>query len=557
MDEKYIAEEKYRLEGLRLNPARREYTFTKLFGICERFPERVALVFLGTPFTYGWLRDGIDRFATALQELGVGPRDRVMLYLSNTPQWLLANFAVQRLGAVVVPVSPIFTAHELRFMIEDAGVETVICLDTNFSHVHEIFRATPLRNVIVTGLAEMLPPWKRGLGHLLKKIPTGRVPRGGHVHRFARLLRRHPPAPPVIEIDPWRDLATIMYTGGTTAHPKAVPGNHMTEVSYVGDVMDDVFSAHMRPGEDRLLMVMPLYHIMARGFLMAAGLNFGNATVLMPVPHGDALLKEIERHRVSWLLGVPALYRRLLENDRVRQYRLGSLRYCYSGGDVLPREVFERWRRLTGVPIYQVYGSTEVGHVAYSRLDEEPRPDVIGRPLASYRCRVVEGELLVTADFNIKSYWNEPEETRRSFVAVGGEIHYRTGDDVVLEEDGGLRFVERAADVIKHKGFRVSASEVEAVLQDHPTVVGACVVGVADADAGERVKAIVVLKRDARGVTGGELKAWCRERLAGYKVPAHVEFRDMLPKSKVGKLLRREIRDEESRKLGAAPTREG
>ncbi|MHC4549383.1 MAG: class I adenylate-forming enzyme family protein [Planctomycetota bacterium] len=536
------------------------HTFTRLFEICGRYPDRVALSFLGARLTYRELREAIDRLATALHRLGVGHQDRVMLYLPNTPQWIIANFAVQRIGAVVVPVSPIYTARELRFMVEDAGVETILCTDTNFGYVHEVFPDTPLRRIILTTLTEMLPGWKRAAGHLLNRIPRGRVSRGPHIHSFARLLARSPPSPPTVDIDPRRDLATILYTGGTTAFPKGVPGNHTTEVRYVSDVMEEVLRPHIREGEDRLLMVTPLYHIMPKGFTVAAGLNFGNTTVLMPEPRTDAVLKEIERHGVRWLLGVPALYRRLLENDRVDRYRLDSLRFCFCGGDVLPAEVFHRWRALTGVPIFQVYGSTEVGHVAYGRLDVEPRPEIIGIPLPSYRCRVVDpetlepvargevGELLVTAAFTLKAYWNAPEETSRSFVTLGEDVYYRMGDYVAMAEDGSLRFVERTADIIKHKAFRVSASEIEAVLQDHPTVVGACVVGIEDEAVGERIKAIVVLKEDARGVSGGRLQAWCRERLAAYKVPHYIEFRDMLPKSKVGKLLRREIRDEERRK---------
>jgi long-chain acyl-CoA synthetase len=309
-------------------------------------------------------------------------------------------------------------------------------------------------------------------------------------------------------------------------------------------------------------MVAPLHHIMPKGFFIGVGLNQGITTVLMPFPHIDAVLREIERHRVRWLLGVPAMYRMMLENDRIDHYRLDSLRYCYCGGDVLPTEVFQRFLMLAGVPIYQVYGSTEVGHVAYSRLDEEPSPDVIGRPLASYRCLVVDpaslrpvtdgevGELLVTADPIFKEYWNRPDETERSYVEIDGETYYRMGDFVTRNERGEIRFVERTADIIKYKAYRISASEIEAVLQDHPTVVGACVVGVRDEAVGERIKAIVVLKEDAKGVSGAELKAWCRKRLAPYKMPRHVEFRDMLPKSKVGKLLRREIRDEDRRKSG-------
>jgi long-chain acyl-CoA synthetase len=541
-----------------------ELTFTRFFEMAGKYPERDALVYLGTRFSYGWLLDAVRRFATALHELGVSRQDRVMLYLPNTPQWIVANFAIQSIGAVVVPISPIYTARELQYMIEDAEIGTLICLDANFGYAHEMLGQTCLERIVVTTLTEMLPSWKRIAGHVLNRIPTGRVARGERIHRFGALLRRSPPSPPRVEIDPQNDLASIMYTGGTTAFPKGVPGNHMTEVAYIRDVMNDVIGTEILEGQDRVLMTAPLYHIMPKGFFIAAGLNFGTTTSLLPMPHVEALLKEIERRRIRWMLGVPALYRMILENDRVDQYRLDSLRYCFCGGDVLPTEVFNRWRELTGVFLLQVYGSTEVGHVAYSRLDAEPRPDVIGKPLASYRCLVVDperlepvprgevGELLVTADFNIKRYWNKPEETSRSYVEIGGETYYRMGDYVAQSADDEIRFVERTADIIKYKGYRVSASEIEAVLQDHPTVVGACVVGVVDERVGERIKAFVVLKEDAKGISGSELRRWCRQRLAPYKVPHHLEFRDMLPKSKVGKLLRREIRDEERRKVRKA-----
>jgi long-chain acyl-CoA synthetase len=261
------------------------------------------------------------------------------------------------------------------------------------------------------------------------------------------------------------------------------------------------------------------------------------------------------------MLGVPTLYRMILESDRFEQYRLDTLKYCYCGGDVLPQEVFNRWKEKVGVPIYQVYGSTEVGHVTYSRLFKEPDPQSIGLPLKTRNCLVVSpetlepvppgetGELLVTSEFTIKSYWNKPEETERAYLTKDGVPYYRMGDYVRRDEQGELYYVERLADIIKYKGYRISASEIEAVLQDHPTVIGACVVGIPDERVGERIKAIVVLKADAKGVGATELIRWCRERLAPYKVPAYIEFRDMLPKSKVGKLLRREIRDEEKRRL--------
>jgi long-chain acyl-CoA synthetase len=251
----------------------------------------------------------------------------------------------------------------------------------------------------------------------------------------------------------------------------------------------------------------------------------------------------------------------ILENDRLDQYDLSSLKYTYCGGDVLPIEVFKRWKELYRIPIHQVYGSTEAGHVTYTPLNKEPELMSIGLPLKSRRCKVVDpetlepvptgetGELLVTSDYTVKHYWNKPEETSRSYVEIDGEIYYRMGDYVRQDEKGEIYFIERSADIIKYKAYRVSASEIEAVLQDHPTVIGACVVGVPDPRVGERIKAMVVLKEDARGVDASELLKWCRERLAPYKIPQYIEFRDMLPKSKVGKLLRREIREEERRRL--------
>lgn len=555
-------ETKYTLNGLRPDEAKDEYTFTRFYEVAERFPDKTALVFLGTSFTYRKLRDMVDSFANALHHLGVGHQDRVMLYLANTPQWLIANFAIQRIGAVVVPVSPIYTAHELEYMVGDAGVDTVICQDTNYGYVHEVDAKLSIKRIIITTLTELLPNWKKLLGHLLDKIPSGHVAKGEHIYNFKNLLNKYEPHPPQVRIDPWRDLSHIMYTGGTTGFPKGVPGNHATEVSYLRDVVEDVLKPSIGEGDDTVLMVNPLYHIMAKGFAIAAGLNLGNCIVLMPQPHVDAMLREIERRKIRWMLGVPTLYRMVLENDRIEQYDLKSLKFCYCGGDVLPGEVFNRWKVLTGSPIYQVYGATEVGHVTYSLINGNPQPNVAGTPLKTYTCIVVDsetlapqpmgevGELLITSDCNIKSYWNKPEETERSFIPMEGKIYYRTGDFMTLTETGEFRFMERTADVIKYKGYRVSASEIEAALQDHPTVVGACAVGIPDEAVGERIKAIVVLKSDARGVSGNDLRAWCKERLASYKVPHYIEFRDMLPKSKVGKLLRREIRNEEMRKMG-------
>jgi long-chain acyl-CoA synthetase len=538
----------------------RELTFTRFDQMSDRYPERPAVIYLGERFSYRNIRQFGDRFAGALSQMGIRKSDRVMVYIANSIQWVIAFLGIQKIGAVIVPVSPIYTSHELAYMIKDSGAETIICMDTNFCYVKETFSDTGLKRAVVTNLVDLLPPWKRFLGLLLDKIPSGKVERSKQVFYFRTLLKS-PPLDHPVSIDPEKDLSYILYTGGTTGFPKGVPGTHIGMTSYVNDVTDDVAGDHLLEGHDTYIAINPLFHIMALGLFMAVGLNKGNTTMLMPTPQVDAILETISRGRVRWLLGVPALYRMILENDRIDQYDLSSLKYCYCGGDVLPEEVKVRWRDRYGIPIYQVYGSTEVGHVAYSKIGIEPSPRAIGFPLKSRECLIVNpqtlepvaagqsGELLVTSPYTVKEYYQKPEETKKAYIKLNGKTWCRMGDFVSEENSGELIYVERSADIIKHKGFRVSASEVEAALQDHPTVIGACVVGIPDQKVGERIKAIVVLKEDARGVGGSELTNWCRERLAPYKVPSYIEFRDMLPKSKVGKLLRREVRDDERRRI--------
>ncbi|MCF8032516.1 MAG: AMP-binding protein [Desulfarculaceae bacterium] len=538
----------------------KELTFTRFEQAAAQYPANSAIIFLGQRFSYAKLKEMVDRFATGLSQRGIAKGDRVLLYLTNCPQLVIAWLACQKIGAVVVLVSPIYTSHEIAYMVKDSGAKAIVCHDTNYGYVSEILEGSSLELVITTSLLDLVSPLKRLVAAMFDKAPTGTV-RGGPETVWFKKVMSAPANPPQVELDPVEDLSYILYTGGTTGFPKGVPGNHWGHCSYVADVMDQVLAGHVEPGKDSYIAINPLFHIMALGLFMALGLNLGNTTVLMPQPHVDAILESIQRHKVRWMLGVPALYRMILENDRQHFYDLSTLKYCYCGGDVLPREVLARWKERVGVPIYQVYGSTEAGHVTYSRIDAgEPQPMSIGEPLASRRVKLVNpeslepsppgelGELLVTSAFAVKYYLNKPDETTAAFVEIKGEIYYRTGDYLKQDENGQLFYVERSADILKHKGYRVSASEIEAVLQDHPIVIGACVVGVPDQKVGERIKAIVVMKEDAKGVGATELIRFCRDRLAGYKVPSYIEFRDMLPKSKVGKLLRREIRDEERRR---------
>jgi long-chain acyl-CoA synthetase len=527
---------------------------------CERYPDNTAIIYLGERFTYRRIKALIDAFAAALERMGVRAGDRVMLYLANSPQFLIAYLGVQKIGGVVVPVSPIYTPHEIQYLINDAGAETIVCQDTNFRYVREVFSETCLQRIIVTNLADLLPWYKRFIGRLFDKVPYGKVEKKREVHHFRKLLNTSPLSLSNIDIDPRNDLCSILYTGGTTGFPKGCVLTHTGMVSFVDEIRT-AGDGFISDGKEVLIIVNPLFHQMAQGMLLGMAFSKGNTAVFMPLPQTDAILEAIQRYRVTLFLGAPALYRMILENDRLDSYDLSSLKYCWSGGDVLPLEVYSRWKKQFGLPIYQVFGATEVGFVAMSPLGKEPEPRSVGFTLPSREIRIVDqetlqevapntsGELLVASDYIQKSYWNKPEETAASYVELDGKVWYRMKDFLRKDEQGQLYYVDRAADVIKHKGYRVSCSEIESVLQDHPAVIGACVVGVPDKKVGERIKAMVVLKEDARGVGAADLIHWCRDKLATYKVPRYIEFRDMLPKSKVGKLLRREVRQEERRRI--------
>jgi long-chain acyl-CoA synthetase len=526
---------------------------------CEKYPDKTAIVYLGEKFSYRRMKELIDRFATALYDLGVRDNDKVMVYIPNCPQFLIGYFGAQQIGAIPVPVSPIYTPYEIRYLVNDSEAETILCQDTNFRYVQEVFPETCLKRTIVTNYVDLLPVYKRVFGALFDKVPDGVIEKGDNTYFFRSLLRKYPPNPPKVEINPRDHLSYILYTGGTTGFPKGCIATHTGMVSFVDEIRA-VGAGHISDGDEVFVMVNPLFHQMAQGVILGMVLTKGNMAVLMPIPVVEAILEAIQKHKGTLFLGAPTLYRMILENDRLDFFDLGSLKYCWSGGDVLPLEVYKRWKEKFNVPIYQVYGSTEVGFTAMSPLDREPVTGSIGLPLSSRENMIVDpdtlqpvqpgtpGELLITSEYISKSYWKKPEETAASYVEIDGKTWYRMNDYVRMDSDGQLYYVDRSADIIKYKAYRVSCSEIEAALQDHPAVIGACVVGVPDVAVGERIKAIVVLREDVRGVSGSELIKWCKERLAPYKTPQYIEFRDMLPKSKVGKLLRREVRDEERRR---------
>jgi long-chain acyl-CoA synthetase len=435
----------------------------------------------------------------------------------------------------------------------------VVCADTNYGYVTQVQGETGLRHVIHTNVTDLLPAWKRLFGRLSNRVPTGKVAKTSVSVPLRRLLSEGPLSGEPTAPD-GHQLAEILYTGGTTKFPKGVPITHRLFLESA-DVQLRAAEPLIPRGENVVLQGAPLFHILGQIFGMGPLCLSGETVILLPRVNLDGLMEAIQRHGAKSLFAVPALYRMILDHERVDLYDLGSLKFCFSGGDVLPSEIESRWRSRFGVPIYQGYGATEtVGGVSLSPTNRENPPLTMGLVLPHKEVRIVApetleavpagspGELLVSSDPMVQSYWNKPEETAQAFVQLDGRLWYRTGDVVSMDAQGYLTFVDRTVDTIKHKGYRVSASEIEAVLQEHPAVVGACVVGVPDPAVGERIKAFVVLKSDVKGMTGYELITWCRKRLVSYKVPQYIEFRDMLPKSKVGKLLRREVRSEERKR---------
>lgn len=520
------------------------------------------MVFLGTRYSYQRLKDLSETFASALLHLGVKQGDKVILYVPNSIQWVIVWLGIQRIGGVCVPITPIYTPYDIEYIANDSGAVAIVCADINFGYVTRVLPKTNIKLVVISRMADLLPWWKRLFGFLFDRTPKGRIGLVENTYLLRKLLSKyHGQTDQLPEVEQAaEDLVEIMYTGGTTMRPKGVP---VTSNSFLQSCHISVggFAALIPPETNIIASNAPLFHILGQTAGMSTIIVGGGTLLIYPRVNLDAFLEAIQRFRVKTMLGVPLLYRMILEHSRLDQYDLSSVEIWFAGGDVLPVEVGNRWRDKFGKFICQAYGTTETcGGISMCPLDKDSPPKSAGRLYPGVKIQIVDpatlkpvkpgepGELLVTLDSMVRSYWNNPEETKKSFVKLDGVVWYRTSDIMSMDEEGNLYFLDRTVDTIKHKGYRVSSSEIESLLKEHPAIMDSCVVGVPDSRVGERIKAFVVLKEDIKGITGYDLIRWCRERLPSYKVPQYIEFRDMLPKSKVGKLLRREMRSEEMRR---------
>ncbi len=529
----------------------------------ERSPERDAVVFYGRRIRYRELRDAADRLACAFADLGVRKGDRVALYLLNSPQFVIAYFAALKCGAAVTPISPVYTSHEVRFQLEDSGARVVVCQDVLHDKVAR--SGASLDQVVVTNVGEYFPALRRflakgPLGGLLSGVNPGtaEIPPAPNLHRFQDLLARYPARPPRVAIDPRADLAALPYTGGTTGHPKGVMLTHFNLLAAraAGQAAFPVFV----DGEEVIVAFLPFFHIYGQVAIMLNGLAQGHLLVLFTSPHTEAILAAMERYRATVFFGVPTLYEYLKDHKDTDKVDWRRLKVVASGADTLHESTMKGWARRTGSSIVEGYGLTETCATSHVNPLRRPKPGSFGCPIPNVLAAVVDaetlrflpvgeiGELVLSGPNVMEGYWRRPEDTARVFLERDGVRWMRTGDIVRMDEEGYFHFHDRAKDLIKCKGHSVFAKDVEEVLYAHPQVKAAGVIGVPDPALGERIKAIVVLQGDARGkLSEEEIRAWCRERLAEYKVPHLVEFRGELPKTDVGKVSRRELRDEVSR----------
>jgi long-chain acyl-CoA synthetase len=522
---------------------------------CERFRTRPAFTNMGVSMSYAEL-DRLSRdFGAWLQhEAGLERGERVAIMLPNLLQYPVALFGALRAGMVVVNVNPLYTARELQYQLADSGATAVVVLE-NFAHtLQQAIPRTAVRHVVTTRVGDLFPPLKRGLVNfavrwIKRAVPRWRLPGATAFNTVLRRGARHALTEVALTQD---DIAFLQYSGGTTGVAKGAILTHGNLVAnleqtsaWIGGILTE--------GEEVVVTPLPLYHVFALMANLLVFVKWGGNDVLITNPRDiPALVRELRKTRFTVITGVNTLYHKLLDDpglDRVRQANAGSLKLAVAGGMAVQRGVAERWQEKMGVPLIEGYGLTEASPIVCANpLDATGFSGAIGMPIPSTEVEIRDaageplppgeaGELCVRGPQVMRGYWNRPQETAEVLSADGW---LRTGDICEMDAEGTVRFIERSKDVIVVSGFKVYPNEVEEVLMLHPGVREAGVAGGADAQHGEMVKAFVV-KRDP-ALTAAALVAHCRANLAAYKVPKQVEFREALPKSPVGKILRRELR---------------
>jgi len=535
----------------------------------KKYPHNTAIIYggvvhqlggalLDAKMTFQQLHDLTNRFAAALQGLGVKKGDRVALFLPNCPQFPIAYYATLKVGGIVVPCNPLYVARELEHQVNDAGAETIVVLSRFYPIVKQIRAHTKLKNVIVTNAKEYFPGLLKTLFTLAVEKKEGhRVDITGEANTywFQDLLAKAPATPQPVDVQP-QDTAVLLYTGGTTGVPK---GAELSHRNIVANAVQCKYWIGARDGQETTVTSLPLFHSYGMTTCMNLAMYIGGAMLLIPNPRDlDHILKAINKHHPTMFPGVPTMYVAINNHPDVGKYDLKSIRACVSGAAGLPVDVQKKFQELTGGKLVEGYGLSETSPVTHANpIFGQNKIGTIGVPWPDTEAKIMDletgtkempvgeiGELVIRGPQVMKGYWNMPEETKNTL--RDGWLY--TGDIARMDQDGYFQIVDRKKDMIIAGGFNIYPRDVEEVLYKHPKVQEAVVAGVPDPYRGETVKAYIVLK-EGQTATAEEIIEFCRQNLARFKVPTTVEFRESLPKTMVGKILRRMLVEEEKKKL--------
>ena len=533
-----------------------EYPAIPLFDLlsqaAEKYSDSACTIFKGARITYREMDVITDRLAAGLASLGIKKGDRVGIFMPNTPQFVMAYFAVLKLGAIVVAINPLYTARELVHQVNDAGLEVMLVMSNFYNMVKEVQPETKIKTLVVTNIKETLPPILAFLFTLTREKKGGfRIQLADNDYWMQDLINDHQPEQrPQVEVTA-DDNALFQYSGGTTGISKAAIAMHRNLVANAIQIRSWMVEA--KDGEETVLMALPLFHVYGMVAGMLFGIRTGAALVMVPNPRDlNDLLGNAQKFKTTIFPGVPTLYN-LINNSEEAQagkYDLSSIKACISGSAPLMRETKERFEELTGGVVFEGYGLSEAPTASHCNpLLGENITGSIGLPLPDVDCRIVSlddevtdlapgeiGELVIKGPMVMKGYHNMPTETANTL--RDGWLY--TGDIARMDERGYFYIVDRKKELIKPGGFQVWPREIEEVISDHPGVLEAGVAGIPDPYRGETVKAWVVVK-PGETVDEEQIKAWCADKLADFKVPDQVEFRDELPKTTIGKILRREL----------------
>lgn len=526
-------------------------SFVFLEKAAKNYPDEVYTHFNGAVITYAEMNDITDRLAAGLyHDLGIRKGDRVGVFIPNTPQFAIAYWALLKIGAIVVATNPLYQAKEIEYQANDSGMEVMILMTNNYEKVKGIQSNTKIKKLVVTNLKEMLPPITRVLFTLFKEKAAGFRANvvDGDVWMKDLIAKYSAADRPEVEITA-HDTALFQYSGGTTGVSKGVIASHYNIVANAYQIK--AWNGTGVEGEETILMAIPLYHAYGMVVGLIYGTLMGASFVMVPDPRNTAdVLKNLVKHKATIYPGVPAMYNAINNFSGVEDLDLSSIKFCISGSAPLMRETKLRFEEITGGKLVEGYGLSETPVATHCNPTMGVnKTGSIGLPFPDVKCRIVDlddgktdlasgeiGEIIMQGPQIMKGYYNMPTETANAL--RDGWLY--TGDIGYMDEDGYFYIVDRKKELIKPGGFQVWPRDVEEAISDHPKVLEVGVAGIPDAHSGEAVKAWIVLK-EGETVTKEELRAFCKEKLAAYKVPKQVEFLDELPKTAVGKILRREL----------------